>query len=74
MIRWPWKKPAPHAPVPPDDVGEAQKLREEARQEHHEAIQTGYAVSQLTAYIAERRALNHFGESIQITFTRRANG
>lgn len=71
MSLWPWKK----KPPPPTDVAEARELRAEAKQEHREAIITGFTVSQITSYIAERKALNHFGDDLSISFKpRRADG
>jgi hypothetical protein len=57
----------------PDDVGEAREMREQASVDHRELSSQAPAVSRLTGYLLERRALNHFGDSIQITFTRRGN-
>ena len=46
-------------------------MRAEAARELAQArSQTAY-VSRLTARLIERRALNHFGDDIQITFNRR---
>lgn len=54
-----------------DDLCEAAAMREEAARDLQQArSQAGY-VSRLTARLIERRALNHFGDDIQITFTRR---
>jgi hypothetical protein len=66
---WPWKK-RPAGTVP-DDIDEARELREAATEEHREMVQQGHAVSRLTTALVERRALNHFGDAIEITFTRR---
>lgn len=68
MLWWPWKK----KPIP-SDVDEARRLRVEASEEYRQAVVTGLTVAQITSYLHERRALNHFGESIQITFTRRGS-
>lgn len=57
----------------PDDIGEARALRQEASDEHKRTVLRGFDVSQLSAELAARRAMNHFGESIAITFTRRAS-
>lgn len=59
-------------PVVPDDIDQARAVRERASVAHREALREGFAVTQLAAALVERRSLNHFGESIQITFTRRA--
>lgn len=68
MKLWPWKK----RPEPATDVGEARRLRAEAKDEYRDAILTGNVVAQVTSYIAERRALNHFGDSLQISLKRRS--
>lgn len=68
MALWPFRK---HTPTEPTDVAEAREMRAEASAKHREAVLRGFEVSQLTSYLAERRALNHFGDSIQISFTRR---
>ncbi len=57
----------------PDDVDEAIAHREEAQSELEELRTQGNRVNQLTSKLAERRALNHFGDSIQISFTRRGH-
>lgn len=57
----------------PDDVTEARVLREQATADHQAATSQAPAIERLTGYLNERRALNHFGESIQITFTRRGH-
>lgn len=69
MMPWFKKKPPVHVP---SDVGEAREMRADAQEEYRTARLRADAVRQLTAELVERRALNHFGESIQITFTRRA--
>jgi len=68
MTWWPFKR-SDHAEAA--DVAQARKLREEASEKRREALLRGFEVSQLTAYLSERRALNHFGDAIQISFTRR---
>lgn len=68
---WPFQKKPPT--TVPDDVAEAQQLRTEATEQHRELQEQGREVSRLTSKLVERRALNHFGESIQITFTRRGH-
>lgn len=55
----------------PDDIGEARAMRQEATAEHRRTLLRGFDVSQLSAELAARRELNHFGDSIAITFTRR---
>lgn len=57
----------------PDDVNEARQLRERAVADRHEVNSQQPSINRLTGYLTERRALNHFGESIQITFTRRGH-
>lgn len=57
----------------PDDVTQARELRDQATAEHLELASQAPAIERLTGYLTERRALNHFGESIQITFTRRGH-
>lgn len=57
----------------PDDVTLARALRQQANDEHKQAASQAPAIKHLTGYLTERRALNHFGESIQITFTRRGH-
>jgi hypothetical protein len=67
------KKNPPTEPIEvPDDVAEAREMRQEATAEHHAVVSQGFAISQLSGWLNERRALNHFGDSIQITFTRRS--
>lgn len=55
----------------PDDIGEAREVRAQASEAHKNTLLRGFDVSQLTAELAARRQLNHFGEDIAITFTRR---
>ncbi len=69
---WGRKKKAAE-PVVPDDIAEARDMRDSATQEHREAVRQGFQISQLTSYLNDRRALNHFGESIEISFTRRGH-
>ncbi|WP_405376008.1 MULTISPECIES: hypothetical protein [unclassified Microbacterium] len=57
----------------PDDVSEAREMRAQATAERRELAERAPALAHLTGYLNERRALNHFGESIQITFTRRGH-
>ena len=54
-----------------DDIAEAQKMREETAEEMREVQRQAPYVARLTARLIERRALNHFGDDIQITFSRR---
>lgn len=69
-----WSRKPKTEPVEiPDDVNQARQLREQATAEHREVASQGPAIDRLTSYLTERRALNHFGESIQITFTRRGH-
>ncbi len=53
------------------DIAEAIEMREEAAEEMRQAQQQAPYVARLTARLIERRALNHFGDDIQITFSRR---
>lgn len=46
-------------------------MREEAAADLAAAQRQAPYVARLTAALIERRALNHFGDDIQITFTRR---
>lgn len=57
----------------PDDIGEAQSMRARAAEDHRELQIQAPGITRLTNYLSERRALNHFGESIEITFTRRGH-
>lgn len=68
-MAWPFSKPTTSVP---DDVGEAQQLRREIEAQSEHVAGRAPTIARLTDYLAERRRLNHFGESIQITFTRRA--
>lgn len=52
----------------PDDLAEARAMREEAREEKNEAITKGFAITQLTSWLIERRKQNHFGDQLQISF------
>lgn len=65
---WPFKKPGPAVS---DDLAEARAQRARAEQELESVNERAPRVAAMTTYLAERRAANHFGESIQITFTRR---
>lgn len=66
---WPFKRRPTDVP---DDLHEAKALREISTQQLQQVQQRGPQVAQMAAFLAERRRANHFGESIQITFTRRA--
>lgn len=54
-----------------DDIQEARDMREEAAEDMRAVQRQAPYVSRLTARLIERRALNHFGDDIQITFSRR---
>jgi hypothetical protein len=56
-----------------DDIEQAKRIRAEASREYRDVVRQGFAVTALASNLVERRALNHFGESIQITFTRRGH-
>lgn len=60
--------------VVPDDIGEAREVTARAAKMQREAEAQDGAIVRLTNYLNERRANNHFGESIQITYTRRGSG
>ena len=68
---WP-KKKKPTRPAPNvADLAEARTMREEANAELVKVrIQDQY-VNRLTGRLLERRALDAFGNDVQITFTRR---
>lgn len=72
MFRRRKKVEVPPTPVVPDDIDQARAVRARASVAHRDALREGFAVTQLAAALVERRSLNHFGDSIQITFTRRA--
>lgn len=59
-----------HSTVP-DDVSEARAQRVEATAALNAVQGRAPAVSTLTARLIERRAQNHFGDALQITFTPR---
>lgn len=67
------RKPKTEPIEVPDDIGQAREMRERAAEEHREVTSQAPAIARLTGYLNERRALNHFGESIEITFTRRGH-
>lgn len=67
---WPFK----HRPSQvPDDIGEARELRRVATAQLAAVEKRTNTVNQIGQFLAERREQNHFGEAIQITFTRRAS-
>lgn len=55
-----------------EDV-EAVEARAAAQQQLAEVKTQGRYVNRLTAALIERRANNHFGDDLQITFTPRTN-
>lgn len=67
------RKPKTESIEIPDDIGEAKSMRARAANDQRELESQAPAVTRLTTYLSERRQLNHFGESIQITFTRRGH-
>jgi hypothetical protein len=67
---WPFK---PRTSQVPDDIGEAQELRRVATAQLAAVEKRTNTVNQIGQFLAERREQNHFGEAIQITFTRRAS-
>lgn len=67
------KKPRTESIEIPDDIHEAKSMRARASEDLLEAQSQGVAITRLSSYLSERRQLNHFGESIQITFTRRGH-
>ena len=62
-----WRK----RPTVQTDVQEAWELKREASRHLAEAKAQAPSVASLAARLMERRALNHFGDEIQITFTPR---
>lgn len=58
-------------PQHPEDIAEARQARQLAEHQLHTISGRGPEISEISAYLAKRRAQNHFGDSIQITFTRR---
>lgn len=69
-MMWPFK---PRPSQVPDDIGEAQQLRQNATDQLAAVQKRTNTVNQIGKFLAERREQNHFGDSIQITFTRRAS-
>lgn len=53
----------------PDDIGEARSLRDEADTDLTRVQGQAPYVARLTARLIQRRELNHFGDSIQVTFS-----
>jgi hypothetical protein len=68
-MRWPWGKPV----LPKTDVEQALKKQEQAENDYREVLGQRFAVAELTSYLVERRALNHFGDDITISFRPRRN-
>lgn len=64
-----WRKKPPVAI--PDDVSEAREIREETKADLSRVRAQEPYVSRLSGRLVERRALNHFGDDIQVTFTPR---
>jgi len=58
-------------PVVDTDVHEAWEMKREAERHMREAKAQAPTVARLTSRLIERRAFNHFGDDIQITFTPR---
>ena len=54
-----------------DDIEHARELRAQAKQELSDLKDQAPAVDNLTQRLLLRRAMNHFGDSIEITFKRR---
>jgi hypothetical protein len=71
MPIWPFGRNGADEVPETDDVEEARAQRARAEAELRAARIRGFGVSALASELVERRALNHFGEAIQITFTRR---
>ncbi|WP_382307263.1 hypothetical protein [Herbiconiux sp. UC225_62] len=65
-----WWRKKPPVPIP-DDVNEAIELREQTNAELSRVRAQDPYVSRLSSRLVERRALNHFGDDIQVTFTPR---
>jgi hypothetical protein len=55
----------------PDDLDEAKEIRREASREIAELQAQAPFVKSMTQNLLARRAANHFGDSIQVTFVRR---
>lgn len=70
---WRSKNP-PTEPVEiPDDINEARDLRLQAAMDLEQAKRQAPAIDRLTSYLRARREQNHFGDAIQITYTRRGH-
>lgn len=65
---WPFRKPLTNVP---DDIDEARRVRREVEAQYQRAVNRAPAISQISATLAARRELNHFGDTLQITFTRK---
>lgn len=61
-----------NAPTTPD-LDEARELRQQQSNQLRQVNRRQPYVDRLTARLIERRELNHFGDSIQITFTPRGH-
>jgi hypothetical protein len=55
----------------PADIDEARKLREQQSDQLETVRRRQPYVDTLTSRLIERREINHFGDSIQVTFRRR---
>lgn len=51
-----------------DDTGEAEIIRDQAREDMRQIESQKKSVDRVTRRLAIRRAQNHFGEDIQVTF------
>lgn len=60
-----------HPPVVENDIDEARKLREDAVKERKAAQLQGSELARIASYFAARSDLNHFGDAISISFTRK---
>ena len=58
-------------PVIENDIDEARELREEAVKERKAAQLQGFELARIASYFAARSELNHFGDAISISFTRK---
>lgn len=68
-----WKQRLTGSIDVPDDLGEAQEMRDEAAQDLQALKRQAPAIARMTGYLNGRRDTNHFGESIQITYVRRGH-
>jgi len=71
MTRKSWRKRLTGTIDVPDDLGEAKVMREEAARDLRDLESQAPVIARMTGYLNDRRRRNHFGESIQITYTRR---